>query len=88
VGEVGLNGELRRVGHLDRRLAEAAKLGFKRCLVPQSVVGSARVARDLGVQLLGAATVVDALAAAWDGQPLGAATERTNGRQSPYLKAR
>jgi DNA repair protein RadA/Sms len=37
VGEVGLSGELRAVGQLSARLAEAAKLGFRRCLVPRSM---------------------------------------------------
>lgn len=36
VGEVGLSGELRAVGHVETRLKEAAKLGFKRCLLPAS----------------------------------------------------
>ncbi len=36
MGEIGLSGELRAVGHLDTRLKEAAKLGFKRCLIPAS----------------------------------------------------
>jgi DNA repair protein RadA/Sms len=35
VGEVGLSGELRTVSQLDRRVSEAARLGFKRCLVPK-----------------------------------------------------
>lgn len=35
-GEVGLGGELRQVGRLDRRLAEAARLGFRRAVVPRS----------------------------------------------------
>jgi DNA repair protein RadA/Sms len=35
-GEVGLAGELRQVGRIDRRLAEAARLGFRRVLVPTS----------------------------------------------------
>jgi len=35
VGEVGLSGELRAVSQLDRRINEAARLGFKRCLVPK-----------------------------------------------------
>jgi len=35
-GEVGLGGELRQVGRLDRRLAEASRLGFKRAFVPRS----------------------------------------------------
>jgi DNA repair protein RadA/Sms len=37
IGEVGLSGELRSVSQLDSRLSEAAKLGFKRCIVPRSV---------------------------------------------------
>jgi DNA repair protein RadA/Sms len=34
VGEVGLSGEVRRVTGVERRLAEAARLGFTRALVP------------------------------------------------------
>ncbi len=34
VGEIGLGGELRRVSRLDLRVGEAARLGFKRVLVP------------------------------------------------------
>ncbi len=36
VGEVGLSGELRAVTQLERRINEAARLGFKRCLVPKT----------------------------------------------------
>jgi DNA repair protein RadA/Sms len=36
LGEVGLGGELRAVTRLDPRLREAAKLGFRRCIVPSS----------------------------------------------------
>ena len=39
VGEVGLSGELRAVSQLDRRVTEAARLGFKRCLVPKAGAG-------------------------------------------------
>ena len=35
-GEVGLGGELRQVAHTPRRLAEAARLGFKRAVLPFS----------------------------------------------------
>jgi DNA repair protein RadA/Sms len=34
IGEVGLSGEMRLVGHMPARLKEAAKLGFKRAVVP------------------------------------------------------
>ena len=36
VGEVGLSGEIRAVSQPGRRVQEAARLGFKRCLVPRS----------------------------------------------------
>jgi len=36
VGEVGLSGELRSTSQLDRRLGEAAKLGFTRSLYPRT----------------------------------------------------
>jgi hypothetical protein len=35
-GEVGLSGEIRQVSQTPRRLAEAARLGFRRALVPVS----------------------------------------------------
>lgn len=35
VGEVGLGGELRNVVHLEKRISEVAKLGFKRCVIPK-----------------------------------------------------
>jgi DNA repair protein RadA/Sms len=34
IGELGLSGELRPVQGIERRLAEAARLGFRRALVP------------------------------------------------------
>lgn len=36
IGEIGLSGELRAVSQMDIRLKEAAKLGFRRCIVPRS----------------------------------------------------
>lgn len=35
LGEVGLGGELRAVGQVERRLAEAARMGFRRVLLPK-----------------------------------------------------
>jgi DNA repair protein RadA/Sms len=37
-GEVGLGGEIRSAPHVDRRIAEAKKLGFKRAIAPKSQV--------------------------------------------------
>ncbi|EFJ22386.1 hypothetical protein SELMODRAFT_416656 [Selaginella moellendorffii] len=39
IGELGLGGELRFVAQLERRLFEASKLGFKKCIVPQGAKG-------------------------------------------------
>jgi DNA repair protein RadA/Sms len=61
VGEVGLSGELRSVSQLDRRLAEAAKLGFTRAIVP----ASAQLGAIAGLEVTPArslAEVVDMLA--------------------------
>jgi DNA repair protein RadA/Sms len=35
LGEVGLTGEIRSVSGVERRLAAAARLGFRRALVPR-----------------------------------------------------
>jgi DNA repair protein RadA/Sms len=40
IGEVGLSGELRAVGRLPLRVREAAKLGFKRCIIPSAGKGA------------------------------------------------
>jgi DNA repair protein RadA/Sms len=36
VGEIGLSGEIRKVSQLERRLGEAARLGFTKCIVPKA----------------------------------------------------
>jgi DNA repair protein RadA/Sms len=60
VGELGLGGQLRPVGQLELRLQEAARLGFRRAVVPRGS-GLGAVAGRLGLQLLEAATVAEAL---------------------------
>jgi DNA repair protein RadA/Sms len=40
IGEVGLSGELRAVNRLSMRVREAAKLGFKRCILPKAGGGT------------------------------------------------
>ena len=36
IGEVGLTGEVRRINLIEKRLHEAEKLGFKKCIIPES----------------------------------------------------
>lgn len=38
IGEIGLTGEIRAVGHVQARIKEAAKMGFSRCLVPSGSI--------------------------------------------------
>ena len=57
IGEVSLSGDVRRVGSLDRRLAEAARLGFSIALIPAGQTAAAP-----GIKTLPVATLVDALA--------------------------
>ena len=35
VGEVGMTGEIRAVSHMNQRLAEISRLGFKKCMIPR-----------------------------------------------------
>ncbi|BBY26181.1 DNA repair protein RadA [Mycolicibacterium sediminis] len=55
IGEVGLAGDIRRVTGMDRRLAEAARLGFKRAVVPAGVTGAPPGLRIKAVDDLGGA---------------------------------
>ena len=59
VGEVGLGGELRSVGSIERRLSEAQRLGFRRALVPRSVPDI-----DVGLEVMRAPTLEAAVAIA------------------------
>ena len=58
IGEVGLAGDLRRVTGMDRRLAEAARLGFTTALVPTGCGPAPK-----GLRTLESATIGDALRA-------------------------
>jgi len=55
---VGLAGEVRQVPQIGRRLQEAARLGFKRAVVPASVPDTVR-----GLQLVKVGSVAEAIEA-------------------------
>jgi len=59
LGEVGLSGELRSVAQAQRRLSEAARLGFKRALVPQTLLRLKD--KPDGIELLGARSLAQAM---------------------------
>jgi DNA repair protein RadA/Sms len=61
VGEVGLSGEVRSITNIEQRAAEAAKLGFKHLVLPQSNV--AQLSSD-NLELIGAREIQAAIDAA------------------------
>jgi DNA repair protein RadA/Sms len=67
VGEIGLAGEVRQVAHTTQRLSEAARLGFRRAIVPE------RAPTVAGLDLVRVATISEALAqSGLLGLPVGA----------------
>ncbi len=59
VGEIGLSGELRSVGQIEKRLREATKLGFRRCLVPRAAADQVRGSQ--GIEVVAASSLAEAL---------------------------
>lgn len=58
-GEVGLGGEVRAISQAELRIAEAAKMGFKRCLLPERNL--AKLDPVKGIECIGVREVGDAL---------------------------
>lgn len=61
IGEVGLTGEIRSVSHLNQRLAEIARLGFKRCVIPAHVRDEVKCPK--GLELISVSSIRTAIGA-------------------------
>jgi DNA repair protein RadA/Sms len=61
IGELGLAGEVRRVGQLERRLTEAARHGLSRALIPAGV----KAGRPSGLEVVEVRTLAEAISAAF-----------------------
>lgn len=59
LGEIGLSGEIRSVSLINQRLSEIARLGFKRCFIPEHVRGELN--NFPGLQLIPVKNVYDAI---------------------------
>lgn len=59
LGEVGLTGEVRAVSFVERRVAEAKKLGFERCIVPKDNYKDASGIK--GINIVPVSTVAEAI---------------------------
>ena len=66
IGEVGLAGEVRAVRMAERRVAEAVRMGFTRCILPAGNLPAARSVSASGeggaVKLIGVRTAAEAIA--------------------------
>ena len=49
IGEVGLTGEIRSVSNMNQRLAEVARLGFKKCIIPKNGADKLEIPEGLAV---------------------------------------
>ena len=59
VGEVGLGGEVRAVSHIEKRIGEAAKMGFSRCVCSKRNLKGLKTVGD--IEISGVHTVSEAL---------------------------
>ncbi len=48
IGEIGLTGEIRGVSSIDKRIIEASRIGFKRCVIPKANVRALKGVKNLG----------------------------------------
>jgi DNA repair protein RadA/Sms len=58
IGEIGLAGELRSVGQMELRLREAAKLGFRRAIVPRRAASA--LSQVAGLEVVQVSTLREA----------------------------
>ena len=77
VGEVGLNGELRGVSQVERRIAEAIRLGFKSCLMPRLKSRSSFDFTDIRLLQIGSVSEAVRLGLTREGKKESARAETT-----------
>jgi DNA repair protein RadA/Sms len=59
VGEIGLGGEIRTIGHVEKRVQEAAKLGFKRIVLPHNNLKGVKGQNE--IEIVGVQSVDEAI---------------------------
>lgn len=64
IGEVGLTGEVRRVARIEQRVQEAAKLGFKRVIIPKNNIGGWDFPPN--IEILGITNIAEAIRIAFN----------------------
>ena len=61
-GEIGLGGEIRSVSHCEQRIKEAARLGFKICIIPRHNFKSVPDKLKKEIEVIGVKNVYEAFA--------------------------
>ena len=59
IGEIGLTGEIRSVSHINQRLAETSRLGFKRCIIPKKT--TEKLELPLGLEVYRVKNLMEAI---------------------------
>ncbi|MEW6061972.1 MAG: DNA repair protein RadA [Bacteroidota bacterium] len=59
IGEIGLGGEIRTIAHCDKRVQEAAKLGFKAIIIPKT--NAKKMKSSNGITIIGVETIQEAM---------------------------
>ena len=62
IGEVGLTGEIRSVSHMNQRLQEVSRLGFKKCIIPKG--GAQKIEVPEGLTVYRVRNIQEAIACA------------------------
>lgn len=61
IGEVGLGGEIRSVNHLEQRVKEAVRIGFRKVIVPKHSLGQLNLNEYPGVEIVGVSYLKQAI---------------------------
>ncbi len=59
IGEVGLTGEIRSVNMIEKRIKEVEKMGFKKCIIPES--NKKVLKENFKLDIIGAKNICDAM---------------------------
>jgi DNA repair protein RadA/Sms len=60
IGEVGLGGEVRSVGHIEKRIQEAEKLGFEKIIIPQNNAKGLKI-NSSSIKITGVESLTEAI---------------------------
>ena len=67
IGEIGLAGEIRSVSQINKRVNEASRLGFKKCIVPYYNLKGISAELSQSIEIVGVRSVREAVKAIYEG---------------------